>query len=135
MTIKGPNAHNYNGGLGELLGWGQATSRYDYADDYDVEAHRRHLYEQHMQKQQQNQQQQQYTPQYNNSGFSNALSNPSRPNQTQLDVGGNENDAAADTAAGEAVRKKLLWEKRKKQATNLFAFIIILVIWLASGSI
>mmetsp|Transcript_3023 Transcript_3023/g.7104 ORF Transcript_3023/g.7104 Transcript_3023/m.7104 type:complete len:131 (+) Transcript_3023:866-1258(+) len=129
MTIKGPNAHNYNGGLGDLLGWGQG-SRYDYSDDYDVEAHRRYLYEQQLQQQQH---QQQYQPEPD-SGFSNALSNPSPqgysvPTNTQVQMGG------GDDAAAEAARKQARTEKLKKQAANIVGFIVILLIWLASGAI
>jgi hypothetical protein len=102
MTIKGPNAHNYNDGLSDLLGWEQAN-RYEYTDDYDVEDHRRYLYEQHMKQQQQYQQQQQhqqYQPEYNS---------PPQ-NENEFDMGGNTQEQN-DAAAAEAVRKKLWWEK------------------------
>ncbi|KAL3942957.1 MAG: hypothetical protein SGBAC_002946 [Bacillariaceae sp.] len=103
MTIKGPNAHNYRGGLDDLLGWGEKYS-YDYEDDYDAEAHRRYLYEQQIRK---HQQQQQYQPEPE-SGFSNALSSPppqrySVANDTEIEMGD-----TADAEAEEAARKAKL---------------------------
>ena len=104
MTIKGPNAHNYRGGLGDLLGWG-GDSRYDYADDYDVEAHRQYLY-------QQQQQQQQYYESNDSSsagGFANALNNrppqPSTrmsynaPQSTEVQQSSQDAEAAAENKA------------------------------------
>lgn len=104
MTIKGPNAHNYSGGLGDLLGWGKEKSTDGY-DDHDAEDRHHHG--------QQEQQQQHYDTDDNSPGeYANDSSSPPPPPRPNL-----MNYAEAQLQEQQHVqalteeRNKLFWEK------------------------
>ena len=103
MTITGPNAHNYDGGLGELLGWND-ISRYDYADGYDAEDHQRHYYKQQKYKS---------SRRNNSDGFGGAFNNNNdvpQYNQTNTTQQVTLTETNAETRVDEHQRSKT-WEK------------------------
>lgn len=81
MTIKGPDAHNYGGGLGDLLGWRRERHQEYDEEDFDVEEYYRQQRRQQRKRQQQQQQQQQHYDPEPAAGFAHALGTPPLPAQ------------------------------------------------------